>query len=412
MALLAAGCGDDSSVTDAGGPTPTPTPTSTPTVGSEVARLPADRSAPATAWTEGINDAGWRFHLSLPDGNAVSSPISIGTAFSFARAGASDDTERTLDDIFGLPDGIDAHRAANAALTDLAAADGGTTTLEIANRLFPDLDFSPAQDFVDVGVQYYGSGVQPIETSDGEVAAAAINGWVDEQTHGLIDEIVTPDIVLDKRLFLVNTVYLFAEWVDPFLADLTTDRPFTTSDGSSVTVPFMTFHEPEPRRFVRLADADAVELPYADGDLAMWLIVPHDIDGLADLESSFDAADITGLSGRAESGTVQLAMPKWEQELPPTDLFEWLCPEGLCPGAEFDGISPGLFITDALHGARIIVDEKGTEAAAVTALGFNESAPPAADLTVTADHPFLWAIVHEPTASLVFVGRITDPTAG
>ena len=403
LALAASACGDDTAV-DAG------STTSAGAAVSGAARLPADPSAPTGAWVDGVNAAGWRLHLTLPEGNAVSSPLSIGTAFSFARGGASDDAGAVLDTIFGFPAGADAHAAANAAASDLATADTGTTTLEVANRLFPNLGFTPAQDFVDLGVAYYGSGVQPVDTSDGAAAAGEINGWVNDRTRGLIPEIVSADVVQDKEMFLVNTVYLFAEWDTPFLAELTFDGEFTTGEGATVTAPFMTSHEPEPRRFVSLADADAVELPYADGDLAMWLIVPHDDDGVESLEASLAAADLTGLPGRATEGLVQLTMPKWEQELPPHDLFAWLCPEGLCPGAGFDGIAADLFISDALHGARIVVDEAGTEAAAVTALGFADSAGPEADLTVTADHPFLWAIVHEPTGSLVFLGRVTDPT--
>ena len=142
----------------------------------------------------------------------------------------------------------------------------------------------------------------------------------------------------------------------------------------------------------------------------MWLIVPRDTDGLAAVEDSLDAVRLTGLRGTAQTGLVDVTMPKWEQTLPPADLFAWLCPQGFCAGARFDGIAPGIFITAALHGAKVIVDEKGTEAAAATAMGFAESGPPPADLTIVADRPFLWAIVHQDTGALLFVGRLVDPT--
>ena len=143
----------------------------------------------------------------------------------------------------------------------------------------------------------------------------------------------------------------------------------------------------------------------------MWLIVPHHPAGLAAVEESLDAAALTALHNAAQEGLVDLTMPKWEQTLPPTDLFEWLCPLGFCAGARFDGIAPGIFITAALHGAKVIVDEKGTEAAAATAMSFAESGPPPADLTVVADRPFLWAIVHQDTDALLFLGRLVDPAA-
>ena len=152
---------------------------------------------------------------------------------------------------------------------------------------------------------------------------------------------------------------------------------------------------PVTRRFADLGDADAVELPYQGGQLAMWLIVPREPGGLAAVEETLSAEALTGLDSAARKGSVHLTMPTWEQELPPADLFGWLCPLGFCTGATFDNIAPGIMITAALHGAKIIVDEKGTEAAAATAMAFVTSEPPPPDLTVVADRPFLWAIVHQ-----------------
>ena len=169
--------------------------------------------------------------------------------------------------------------------------------------------------------------------------------------------------------------------------------------------------EPAHRRFVRLDGADAVELPYEGGRLAMWLIVPHDAGGLAAVEESLDSQDLSGLGVIAQQGYVDLTMPNWEQTLPPTDLFEWLCPRGFCAASPFENIAPQIMITAALHGAKVIVDEKGTEAAAATAMAFDESAGPQADLTVIADRPFLWAIVHQESDALPFIGRLVDPTA-
>ena len=187
--------------------------------------------------------------------------------------------------------------------------------------------------------------------------------------------------------------------------------PFITGDGQSVTVPFMSDYEPVSRRFVRLEGADAAELVYEGSELAMWLIVPHKPNGLAGIEESLDAKSLTGLADGAQTGLVNVTMPKWEQTLPPADLFEWLCPQGFCTGAGFDNIAPGIFISAALHSAKVIVDAKGTEAAAATAGAFPSSEPPEPDLTLVADRPFLWAITHHDTGTLLFVGRLVDPTA-
>ena len=387
--------------------TPASTPTETPV--DDPPPTVADPVAAAAAWVAGINAAGWGFHRHL-EGNAVSSPMSIGVAFSLARAGASASTGAALDGIFGFP-AAGTHSAARAVGLRLDKASAGTTTLEVANRLFPDDDFSPLPAFLDTAIARYGAAIEPIDTSNGAEAAEIINRWASESTRGLIPRIVNGDAVQDQELVLVNTVYLKADWVEPFLPEFTRDGRFTTGDGRSVTVPFMRDRIPVTRRFADLGDADAVELPYEGGDLAMWLIVPREPGGLAAVEETLSAEALTGLDSAARKGSVHLTMPTWEQELPPADLFGWLCPLGFCAGAAFDNIAPGIMITAALHGAKIIVDEKGTEAAAATAMAFVTSGPPPPDLTVVADRPFLWAIVHQDTGAILFVGRLVDPAA-
>ena len=389
-------------------PEPTDETDSTTTTPEPVAdRVPADPEAPTGGWTAGINAAGWDFHRHLT-GNAVSSPVSIGVTFSLSRAGASADSGATLDRIFGFPaEGL--HNAANAVGLSLAEASVEPTTLEVANRLFPDDEFSPRPEFLEIAATHYGAIVEPIDTADADAAADTINRWASESTRGLIPRIVDADAVQNQQLVLANTVYLKADWHRQFLAEDTGDGQFTTGDGRSVTVPFMRDREAVQRRYVRLQGADAVELPYQGGQLAMWLVVPHSPAGLAAVEESLDADTLTGLQGAAQSGRVEVIMPKWEQTLPPTDLFGWLCPQGFCVGAGLDGIAPGIFVSSAFHGAKVIVDEKGTEAAAATAMAGATSVPPPPDLTIVADRPFLWAIVHQHTGALLFVGRLVDP---
>ncbi len=399
LAVIGAACGStNTEVTNAAGP-----------VASDATRATPDPDAPIGQWIAGINDAGWDFHQHL-EGNAVSSPVSIGIAFSLARAGASPATAVVLDKIFAFPA---ERRDAAANLADLMLADSSIqpTTLEVANRLFPDVGFSPLPAFMDTAASDYGATIETVATSNGSAAAEVINNWVSDTTRGLIPTIVDGSAIQDQQLALVNTVYLKADWANPFPPDLTIDSTFTTGDGSTVAAMFMHDFVPVMRRFVRLDNADAVELPYEGDDLAMWIVVPHEADGLAVVEASFDAGALADLSAVSEEGMVDLSLPKWEQTLPPSDLFEWLCPLGFCAGAGFDGIAPGLFITSAVHGAKVIVDEKGTEAAAVTSMTFAVSGPPPADLTVVADHPFLWAIVHKETGALVFVGRLVNPAA-
>ena len=90
------------------------------------------------------------------------------------------------------------------------------TTLEVANRLFPNTGFSPRQEFLNTAATQYGAAIQPIDTSDGAAAAEAVNRWVSERTRGLIPTIVDAGAVQDQQLVLVNTVYLKADWLVQF----------------------------------------------------------------------------------------------------------------------------------------------------------------------------------------------------
>ena len=194
-------------------------------------------------------------------------------------------------------------------------------------------------------------------------------------------------------------------WVDPRWR-------FTTADHRRVvTILFMRDREPVHRRFVQLDGADAVELPYQGGRLAMWLIAPHDPGGLAAVEESLTSQDLTGLAVIAQQCYVDLTMSKWEQTLPPTDLFEWLWPMGFCEGAPLENIAPQVMITAALDGCQGDRRRKRhRSAAAATAMIFLASPKPKPILTVVADCPFLWTIIHQETGVLLFRGRWADPT--
>ena len=374
------------------------------------AQLAGTAVAASNLWVSGVNAAGWGFHRTL-QGNAVSSPLSIGAAFSLARAGASPRSASALDEIFGFPE-IGVHDAAKSVTAGLAAASSETTTLEVANRIFPHVAFSLSPEFLDTAVASYDAGIQPVDTDNGDQAARIINAWVSESTRGLIPAIVDGAAVQDQSLIMANTVYLKADWASPFDPDSTRDHEFATDSGATVTTPFM--WDRGLRRYVRLDGADAVELRYMGDDLAMWLVVPHDLDGLQAVEEMIGPDELVGWGRTADEGDVVVHMPKWEQTLPPRDLFRWLCPLGLCARAPFENIGPKVEITAALHSAKLIVDEKGTEAAAATAIGARatsvEPPRPPPDLVVVADRPFLFAIVHEQTGAILFVGRLTDPT--
>jgi len=142
----------------------------------------------------------------------------------------------------------------------------------------------------------------------------------------------------------------------------------------------------------------------------MLILLPNEIDGIRSLEESLTAQKISEWKNDLFERKLQVQMPKFTMETD-YDLIPELKNLGINDAfgpADFSGISnSGLFISKAVHKAFVDVNEKGTEAAAATAIVMDESAPPA----FRADHPFIFIIQDNETGIILFIGKVLDPTA-
>jgi serpin B len=266
--------------------------------------------------------------------------------------------------------------------------------------------------------------------TDSEGARNLINDWVAARTADRIKELLAPGMIdILTRLVLVNAVYLKAPWQTPFDPDDTTTAAFTRADGTKVQVPMMHLGS---RLLAAQGDGwVAVQLPYlGSGDgtgLAMTIVVPDD---LAAFEATLGAATIQRLTttqptGVLENRAVVLSLPRFSFATS-TDLADQLKAMGMPTAfdplkADFSGIADPartgdgpLAITAVIHQANIDVDEKGTEAAAATAVVMGATAGPGEEnppLVVRADHPFLYLITDEASGAVLFMGQVADPAA-
>jgi len=250
------------------------------------------------------------------------------------------------------------------------------------------------------------------------LARDEINGVIAEQTAGKITGLLPPGSIGPlTRLLLANAVYLKAPWADPFPAAQTSDAPFYPSgpDGPGLTTAMM---RGTATRSYRHGDGfQIVLLPYADGSLAMAVILP---DGpLAALRPAIAARGLGGMLAGMASERVTLTMPRFR-----VDFSSSLIPalrrlgvnEAFGDGADFSGITETerLTIGAVVHKAFIDVDEQGTEAAAATAVAIKALAafrrPP--PVTMVVDRPFLFAIVHTATGLPLFLGELSRPRSG
>jgi len=358
--------------------------------------------------------------LAAADGNTVISPVSIGIALGMARAGARGTTADEMDEVtHGAAS--DEHGSWLASLSRELAARNRTirddedvdheVALHLANALFGQRGFDLHQEFLDALAARFEAGLRLVDfVADTDAARRSINGWVNDQTRDRIPELIgSGQLPPNTRLVLVNAVYLNAPWAGHWSAMGNGPLGFTRPGGSSVHVPMMMT---DGR--LQYAEGDswqAVELPYLGDELAMLLVVPHDLPAF---EAALDADRLATIVASLSERQTLVSMPPFEFETQ-ADLIPTLKALGMhaaFDNADFSGISDSpLFISGVVHQANISVDTRGTEAAAATAVMMDVSAP-YGEVEVHANRPFLFAIRDRATGAILFLGHVTDPSIG
>jgi len=242
-----------------------------------------------------------------------------------------------------------------------------------------------------------------------------INAWVSQQTAGKIPAIITPDLIQEQtRFVLTSAIYFKGTWKYTFPKTSTVDEPFFLAKDRELKVPTMKLTGALP--YADAADAQLLELPYVGDRLSMLILLPKNIDALAEVEKSLSAATLQKrVAGLHEVDEVQVALPKFTftSQLALKELLSSLgMPAAFSDDAEFPGISTekAQKLDAVLHHAFVDVNEEGTEAAAVTGhIGGNAPGPVPTSAVFRADHPFLFLIQDKRTGAILFVGRVVNP---
>jgi serpin B len=364
-------------------------------------------------------------HWTKKNPNLVFSPYSIALALAMTEAGAkgetADELRRALH--FALADDR-AHDALNAldqAITEPTAPPKGTKPPEIAvaNSLWGQARYPLRSDFLDLLARNYGAGLRFVDYGrDPDGARAAVNAWAEQATKGRIKDVVPPGVINEMtRLVLADAIYFKAQWVREFSPKDTHESSFHTLTGRTVGVPMMS---QDGHKFAyNSGDGYQVaEFPYWGG-YSMTAILPAE-GTFGDFENALTPARLDAILSGLHEAQLDVQMPKFEfeadaslkQTLGGLGVKAAFVPPGASSGADFTGMTEAreLFLRDVLHKAFISVDEHGTEAAAATAavLETVSGAPPA---VMHLDRPFLFLVRHEASDTILFMGRVTDPTA-
>ncbi len=372
--------------------------------------------------------------------NVLLSPLSIQSALAMTYAGAGGDTRAEMARVLHFPaddtplaasfhaflDAMDVAVKASEARTH----DGrNMSPLEwhLANRLFGQTGYAFRPSFLSQVSDSYGA---PLELANFKTAAEParlrINGWVEEQTHQKIRDLIPPNgLDSSTRLVLVNALYFKSAWEYSFLPTQTSNRPFLVHGTTTTNLPTMRKNA-ALFGYAKHDGYTAVTLPYLGSELQFLILLPDNPTGLDALVAMVTPAllkDCATLT--APTQKVNLFLPKFRLEPPTMPLKTGLLALGLHsafdspPGsANFDRMAPrqpdgNLSIGAVFHKTFLALDENGTEAAAATAVGMMGGArpqlPPAPPIDVHVDHPFLFAIQHRESGLCLFLGRVTDP---
>ncbi len=348
------------------------------------------------------------------DDNLVFSPTSISIALAMLYNGAANDTATAIATALDFTLPVDRLNAAFDAV-DLAltapptGADAGTFQLSLADSIWAQQGFTLLPPFLDALATDYGAGVNLVDFEKApESARATINGWVSNETQGVIPTLLPMgSIDGSTRLVLANAVYFHGDWVTPFAAN-SPNGTFHAAAGD-VTVPMMSGSG--NGMFWSGSGWTAAALPYDGNTTAMYLIVP-DAGTFASFEQGLTAEALATILAPTQQQFGAVSMPRFKFSLA-TSLADALSTLGMSvaftSAADLSGIdgAQDLQVAAVIHQADIAVDERGTTAAAATGvIGVALSV----EVPLVVDRPFLFFIVHQPTNTLLFAGRVVDPS--
>ena len=424
------------SPTDAPTSNPTSTPSATPTVPATGATSGETRSDKERVTDLAVPDSDVAtlvggnsafafdlYHaLGEKDRNLFYSPYSISVALAMTYAGARGETERQMADTMHYRlSQEELHPVLNALDLKLTSRekDGEGFRLNLANAIWGQAGYRFAPDFLDVLALNYGAGMRSINFVEApEESRMIINDWVAKRTEERVQDLI-PQGAIDSstRLALTNAIYFNAAWHSPFPEGATRDRIFHLLDGAAVQTQMMT--QTASFGYLRGDGYQAIDLLYRGEEMSMTVLAP-DEGKFSQFEVALDADNVSSILKNMRTERLDLTMPLFDFESH-VSLKEALKAMGMLnafstSAADFSGMDgrnctedPAcLRITHIFHKGFVSVDEEGTEASAATGVLMGPTSLPP---QVVIDRPFIFLIRDIETDTILFVGRVVDPSA-
>lgn len=340
-----------------------------------------------------------------------------------AYAGSLGETQKQISNIFNFPVSQEnLHPVFNALCLDLASRskgakgkNGNEFKLNIFNQLFIQDGFNLLKDYLDELALYYGAGVGILDfENEPEKSALAINRWIEDNTEGLIKDMLAKKSINNKtRLAIVNTIYIDAAWEKQFNESLTTNRDFYLEDGSIIQADMM--QQAASFSYSSGNDYVAIDLPLSGNEMSMLLIKPKSLD-ISSFEKQFNTDKLNEIISDLNTGSVKFFLPKFNISGDTMNLKDTLIDMGMSEpftdNADFSGITEemDLKIDQMNHKAFIDVDELGISAGAATIILFSETCIGETPVELVFNRSFIFIIRDFETHSILFMGRVSNPS--
>lgn len=358
--------------------------------------------------------------------NIFISPFSLNLALSLANEGALGSTKAEIDKLLSIEipgdkallykelisKTINLQDSAYYECINQTADESGGNALLVANSLWINSNSTIENPYIKTIKDSYFSEVFDFENEKIEEADSQLSNWVSEKTRNKI--YVNNVLYPSTKFSIINAIYFKGEWDSEFKKKQTKEKIFHSLDGNRIKLDFMnnrTYYS-----YYEDANIQCVNLPYYCNQLSMFVILPKERFGINNFETNFSLEYFKEIQKNSTNNEVKLSLPKFkvESEIRLTNVISNLGFSTMfSSSADFTKISKvdSLAIGEILHKTFIEIDEKKTEAAAVTEIvivgyGGGTPAPLPPPKIVNVDHPFIFMIVDNRTNAILFFGRL------
>jgi serine protease inhibitor len=342
--------------------------------------------------------------------NVFISPLSVSMALGMTYNGANGSTQEAMQNALELQGmSLEDVNKSYRSVIDLLRGLDPKVTFQIANSIWYRQGFEVESTFVDLNRTYFDATVRDLDFAN-PAAVGTINGWVNDKTNGKIEKILEaiPD---EAVMYLIDAIYFKGTWKLRFDAAKTSAQPFYLPDGSTKNCQMMKMFGDQVAT-LGTDDFSAVDLKYGNGDYSMAIFLPNGNIPIDSVETEFTDNNWQTWLGEFRPRELTLNLPKFEIEYDRTlndDLKSLGMAIAFTDSADFTGINRNgnLLISEVKHKTYVRVDEEGTEAAAVTIVGIVGTSMPS---ELTFDRPFIFVIHENHSGTILFMGKIVDPT--